>query len=117
MHDYKNRINREKLDIECQRASPKQWSKYAIATVVIKCLKAKEPTILYGIITETLYTERRYPHVGKFYSNARDKIVRQKLGNNLEFFNTIKDDWLGLDIGDDALRRMLKKSFVNYLTV
>ncbi len=76
MFDYKNRINREKLDIECQRASPKQWSKYAIANVVIKCLKAKEPATLYELITETLHTESRYPHVGKFYSNARGKFGR-----------------------------------------
>jgi hypothetical protein len=68
---------------------------------------AKEPVALHEIICKTIFMERRHPHVGKFYSNAKGKFGRQKIGNGLGFFNAIKEDWLRLDIGDDTLR--LKK--------
>jgi hypothetical protein len=112
VHDFKQRINRKKLDIECQRASPKQWSKYAISSVVIKATRSQKPSVLYDFITETLYTERRHPHLGRFYDNSKGKVGRQKLGNNLEFFNAIKSDWLGLELGHDAIKR----TFFYYLT-
>ncbi len=115
VYDFKNRINREKLEVLCRRASPKQWAKYAMATVVIKCLKTGEPSMLRFFITETLYTERRHPHIGKFYNNAKGKIGRQKLGNGLDFFNAIKDNWLGMDLSNDAIRRLLKRTFFGYL--
>jgi hypothetical protein len=117
VYDHKNRINREKLDVLCQRASPKQWAKYAMATVVMKCLKTGEPSVLKQLIQETIYTERRRPHIGKFYNNAKGKIGRQKIGNGLDFFNAIKDDWLDMDLSNDAIRRLLKRTFFGYLNI
>ncbi len=38
VRDYKAKINREKLDALSRRANPKQWSKYATSSLVIKTL-------------------------------------------------------------------------------
>jgi hypothetical protein len=94
-------MKREKLDLICQRASSKQWSKYATASVVIKCLTSNESKGLIPIISETLYTERRFPDVAKLYDNAKKKIGRQQRGNNLEFMTAGKTRWLGMDLGKD----------------
>ena len=71
VQDYKSRINREKLDALSKRATPKQWSMYSTASLVIKTLWDKKPTNLYENLIETLYTERRHPHLGKFFNNFR----------------------------------------------
>ncbi len=71
--------------------------------------------VLVNFIKETLYHECRSPKIGKFYNNAKRKIGRQKLGNNLDFMNAIKDDWLRSILGPDRLRRILKKTFFSYL--
>jgi len=112
--DHRNNINREKLDVLWQRASPKQWSKYAMASIVIKTITNQEPQGVYNLIKETLYTERRFPEVAKFYNNAKGKIGRQKIGNNLDFMNAIKDKWLGENLRPDAIRRILKKTYLSY---
>jgi hypothetical protein len=116
VQNYKGRINCEKLEMMCQRASPKQWSKYAISTIVIKCLHPliKQPTKLVNFPSETLFTERRYPDVTKFFSNSKGKFGRQKLGNNLEFMNATKDKWLN---NHTLTPDRLKRSFFSYLNV
>lgn len=114
VHDIKARMNREKLDILCQRASPKQWSKYAIASIVIKCLTSNKPTNLVNFLRETMYIDQRFPDAAKFYDNSRRKIGKQKLGNNLGFMQAIKDDWLGQDLDNHKIRRILKKTFFGY---
>jgi hypothetical protein len=116
MREFRPKTNREKIDVICQRASPKQWSKYAIASSVIKCISNGQPVLLVEFIKETLYIERRSPGIGKFYDNSKGKIGKQKLGNNLSFMNAIKDDWLGLELDNDRLRRILKKTYFSYLT-
>jgi hypothetical protein len=45
--NYKTVMNREKLDIICQRAPPKQWAKYAISSLVLKILRSKMPILLF----------------------------------------------------------------------
>jgi hypothetical protein len=70
---------------------------------------------LIPFIRETLYSKRRFPNVAKFFNNAKGKIGRQKLGNNLDFITAIKTNWLGMDLGDDAIRRALKRTFFTYL--
>jgi len=115
--DYKTRINREKLDFISSRASPKQWSKYAVANSVIKILRDKLPINLHGTLVETLYEERRKPGFGRFYDNSRGKIGKQKLGNNIQFMMAISEPWLDKDWNDDKIRRTLKKTFFPYVTV
>ena len=114
--DHRQRINREKLDILCQRATPKQWSKYMSSSIVIKCLRNNEPAFLTNCLRSTLYTERRHPHQGKFYDNSKGKVGRQKLNNGLIHMAAIKFNWLGMDLGDAAIRNSLKRTFCTYAT-
>jgi hypothetical protein len=114
VHDHKRRINREKLDIKCARASPKQWSKYAISNTVIKVLRDGLPSELSATLHETLYEERRRPGFGKFYDNSKGKIGRQKFGNNIHFMTAIKEPWLGTGLQDASIRRILKSTFFSY---
>ncbi len=99
-----------------KRGSPKQWSKYATSSLVLKILRNKKPLILYDQLQETLYTERRYPGRGRFYDNSKGKVGKQKLGNNLLFLAAIQEDWYGLDLTDDRIRTLLKYTYFNYLT-
>ena len=115
VHDHRQRINREKLDIMCQRANPKQWSKYSSSSLVIKCLQRKEPAFLVDNLRTTLYFERRHPHIGKFYDNSKGKIGRQKLCNSLQHMAAIQFNWLGLHLGNATIRSSLKKTFFGYL--
>ena len=94
-----------------------QWSKYAIANIIIKCLQYNQPSSLVGYLNETLYVERQAPHHGKFYNNSKGKVAIQKLGNNLEFMNAIKENWYGVPLGPDNVRKMLKRTFFSYLTL
>ena len=65
---------------------------------------------------ETMYTERRFPKTPKFYYSSGGKTGKQKLGNNLGFMVAIKDKWLGKNLGDDAERQLLKKTYFSYLS-
>ncbi len=113
--DHKQRINREKLDVLCQRANPKQWSKYSSASLVIKVLQREEPSYLVNNLRTTLYFERRSPHIGKFYDNSKGKIGRQKLCNGLQHMAAIRFNWLGLQLGNATIRSSLKKTYFAYL--
>ncbi len=72
-------IDREKLDIQCRWAPPKQWAKYVISSLLIKILRNSKRVILHQIFKETLYNERRDQHRGQFYDNSKSKVGRQKL--------------------------------------
>ncbi len=115
VRDYKARVNREKLDQLSKRAPPKQWAKYATASIVIKTLRDQKPVRLHNIVRETLYSERRHPTLGKFYNNAKGKIGRQKFGNNLEYMAAIKEEWNGLNLDNAKIRINLKKTFFTYV--
>jgi hypothetical protein len=117
VHDFKGRINREKLDIKCARASPKQWSKYAASSTVIKVLRENLPMELCNTLRETLYEEGRKPGIGHFYDNSKGKIGKQKFGNNIHFMKAIKEPWLGENLPDATIRRILKSTFFPYYSL
>ena len=114
IRDFKAKVNREKLDLLSKRAPPKQWAKYATASTAIKILR--EPTKLYKILSKTLYMERRHPLLGKFYNNSRGKIGRHKFGNNMEYMAAIRENWNGLELNNDKIRILFKRTFFNYIT-
>jgi len=115
--DFRSRVNREKLDIICMRAPPKQWAKYAQASLVIKILRDKLPFNLYEVLTETIFVERRSEFKAKFYDNLKGKVGRQKLGNSLHFMAAIGEDWFGKDLSNDKIQIMLKRIYFYYLTI
>ncbi len=113
--DFKGRINREKIDVLSSRASPKQWSKYAMAAIVIKTIRDKQPTTLHELIMETMFEERRKPGLAKFYNNSKGKVGRQKIGNNLDFMMAIKQPWTQANLNNDKIRMLLKETYFTYL--
>jgi hypothetical protein len=115
VNDHKRVINREKLDTLSSRASPRQWSKYALATVTLKTLREEKPVQLFCTVKETLYEKKRKPGLGRFFDNSRGKIGRQKFGNNLNFIDAITEPWLGMSLSDDQIRRLLKRTYFSYL--
>ena len=74
-------------------------------------LTSNKPTNLVNFLRETMYTEQRFPDTAKFYDNSRGKIGKQTLGNNLEFMQGIKDNWLRQDLDNHKIQRILKKTF------
>jgi len=62
-------------------------------------------------LKETLFTTRRQPRVGKFFNNAKGKIGKQSIQNRLKFMDDITEDWIGLDLTDDVIRRLLNKAY------
>ncbi len=117
VNDFKRRINREKLDILSSRAAPRQWSKYSIASLVIKILRDRSPSGLHDLLKETYYEERRHVGIGKFFDNSKGKIGKQKFGNNLQYMSAIRSPWNGQNWSDDKIRVELKKTFFSYISI
>jgi len=114
LNDYKNRIPRKDLTTKCGRATPNQWYKYATATAVIKILNTKKPMYSHSKLSESLYTTRRKPLIGRFFDNSRGKIGKQSLENRLSMMDAIGFDWIDQGLSDDRLRQLLKKAFFTY---
>jgi hypothetical protein len=62
-----------------------------------------------------MYEEHWKPGFGQFYENLKGKISRQKFGNNIQFMRAIKEPWLGQQLSDASIRRILKSTFFNYV--
>jgi hypothetical protein len=90
MREFRPKTNREKLDVICQWASLKQWSKYTIASTVTKCIQNEQPNILFNFIKETLFSERRLANRGKLCYNSKGKVGRQKLGKTWNYYTQSK---------------------------
>ena len=113
--DFKVIINREKLDLISSRALPKQWAKFSAAAIAIKILRKEALKALFNSLQETVYIERRSPHLAKFYDNSKGKIGRQKFGNCLQFMSAIQTNWHGLHLSDNRIRTILKNTFFTYI--
>jgi len=57
---------------------------------------------------------RRQPRIGKFFNSAKGKIGKQRIHNRLKFMEEIKEDWLGMDLANGAIRTLLKKALFQY---
>jgi len=77
--DFKRKIPKATLDRVCKRATPKMWSSYSTASLVIKILRDCSPINIHDQITGNLYSERRKPNRGRFYNNSRGKIGLHEL--------------------------------------
>jgi len=83
--------------------------------MAIKIMNNKVPHYLFSILQETFYSARRRPRIGNFYDNSNGKIGRQKLNCKLKCMDSIKFDWLEVDLNDNRLRILLKDTFFSYL--
>jgi len=109
--DYKRRMHRADLD-EIGRARPSTWSKYMVASRVIKIINCGFPHRLNQYLKSNSYVERRRPGRLKFYDGSRTVPGRQTLKNRAgSCLNDANFDWFNLDISKDCLRINLKKLF------
>lgn len=115
LKDYSYKHSRVDLSNICQRATPSEWYKYSIASLVIKTIANREPFYLYHYLAQTIYTTRRKPLIGLFYDNSKGKIGRQKINNKLVCMRTISKGWIDINYSKDSLRTMLKRSFFGYI--
>jgi len=115
LKDHRYRLSRPQLLKICKRASPSEWVKYSLALRAIKIMNNKEPHYLFSILQETFYSTRRRPRIGNFYDTFNGKIGRQKLNCKLKCMDSIKFDWLEVDLNDNRLRILLKNTFFSYL--
>jgi len=111
--DYKRKIPNVILDKVCKRATPKMWSQYSTASMVIKILRDGTPVNIFNLINENLYSERRKPNKGRFYNNSKGKVGLHELKNRLTFICGLDFEWLHLDMNDNAIRTNLKR-FLNF---
>jgi len=103
----------KQLNLECKRATPVMWHRYSSASIVIKCLRDRNPQLLYKKLSRTLYTQRRSVNRGRFFDNSKGKVGWHRLGNRINFMNDLDFDWLEVDIKDDPIRIELKR-FLNF---
>ncbi len=90
---------------------PKKWTRFIIASCVIKILCDKEPCFLHDELTKTYFEEKRFPGVGKFFDASRTKKGRQAIANRLLFMHSITCPWNSKDLTNDVIRIEMKKCF------
>jgi len=61
-------------------------------------------------INITILTNRRKPNTPRFFDNSKGKIGLHRLSNRLACLNGL-ENWLGSELGNDAIRPMLKRHF------
>lgn len=110
VYDWKNKVSRSELDL-LGRARPSLWAKYSTANFTIKVLRDRQPARLHDHIISTLFHERRFPDVYKFYDKSKKKIGRQALGNRLkDIFDEFQTP-LTLRESNGTIRLKLKRAF------
>ena len=112
-NDHHSRISRIKLSKELQRATPLEWSRYCLASTVIKVCREQAPEGLNNQVHENMYFERRNPERAKFFDNSKIKIGRQKLSCRLNCMNNLSP-WYGKQLDDNSVRLLLKKHYFSY---
>jgi len=113
---YKDRkciMSKEDLNSRSCRATPYEWSRYIVASTVIKMM-GNSTTPMADKLRRTAYINDRCPGRASFTDISKRKIGRQTLPNRLGFFKDIKFNWCNEDISDDKLQRELKKTFFKY---
>jgi len=114
LRDYKKR-KRRIIDQESKRATPAEWSRYTLASTVIRLFN-KSDTNIAITLRQHAYINDRLPMKAKFMDFSRLKIGRQSIYNRIgSIINKISFDW-AKDITDDHLRQSLKKEFFEYFT-
>jgi hypothetical protein len=114
LKDFRKRKKRSELDEESKRATPLEWSKYCIASTVIK-LYNRSDTRIGELLRTSAYVNDRLPYKAKFLDTSRMKIGRQSLPSRIgPLFANISFNWIDPLISDDFLRQHLKKEFIKF---
>jgi len=115
IQDYTRKVSRPNIDTQCCRATPRQWSSYITASTVIKILKTREPSVLDENLRRTMYINNRKPFKPSFQDRSKHIIGRNAINNRISStFASINFDWYNVNLGRDAIRVGLKRSFFPY---
>ena len=113
--DHQRKWSREKLNETCQRATPKEWAHYTVASMVATVILTEEPKVLHDAIQQQMTVNDRKPGRPKFYDSSRLKVGRQSLQNRIgETATLISEVWISREISRDKLRIILKTAFFSY---
>jgi len=97
IQDYSRSLMREKIDEQCNWATPREWAAYDSSSMAIKVVEKETPRWLNSDLRSTLYmNDRRRPR-STFLDRSRTKIGKQCFKNRLNsIFKCINFDWFGL---------------------
>lgn len=111
LRDFRKKKKRKDLDKISKRATPVQWSRYIVASTVIK-LYTSSDTNIAELLRSNAYVNDRMPRKARFSDRSRLKIGRQSLQNRIgPLFSHITFDWIR-PLSDDQLRVLLKSEFM-----
>jgi hypothetical protein len=81
---------RHELDSLSKRATPAVWTKYSLASTVIKLYNSSDAYIVKAL-RESSYVNDRMPYKDKFFGKFKYKVGRQSLPNRIgSIFSDIK---------------------------
>ncbi len=104
------RYGRQELNSMSGRATPVQWTNYALASSVIKLYNNSDTTIA-KLLRDSAYINDRMPFKAKFTDRSKYKIGKQSMPNRIShLFATISFDWI-TQMTNDNLRILLKNEF------
>jgi len=83
--DYRRLRSRDTLNLECKRATPRQWASYITASTVIKILRSGSPLVIKNRLMKTICTNARKQHRPHFFDLSIKKIGRQALSNRIGY--------------------------------
>jgi len=113
--DYGFHLSHDQLSTRCKRATPKQWSNYITASLILKTFRSKQPVELFEVLKRTYFEQPRSPGIGMFFDSSCRVIGRQSLENRLIFMRSIKLEWnTQMPLSNDQIRIELKKTFFPY---
>jgi hypothetical protein len=110
-NDFKRTKKKQVIDSLCKRATPRMWSRYAVASIAIKILRDEQPIRLRDAIISNMVIERRKQRQGRFFDASRLKIGRQSISNRLLCLNDITEPWMYPFGSNDCIRTLLKRQF------
>jgi len=112
LNDFRQRVNRERINQITKRMPPKTWMRYAMCSLAIKVwLHGKPDGLRQTMFTNTF---RKNRHVGRLfgYDSSTTKLGRCLTKNWIgSSFGMIQEAWTDRDLNNDQIRILLKKTF------
>jgi hypothetical protein len=115
VRDFRREKWRYSLDLQCKRATPRQWSYYTTASTSARILENRTPNLLYELIYGNSTWNERHPGQRTSFDTSRPRIGRQAIHNRLkELFLQVNKEWCIIQLSKDALCTRFKEAFFPY---
>jgi len=112
INDYENVVSREIINNTVKRATPSEFSNYALARCVINAYNNSVAPIV-NLCDENKYQMSRKPGQFFFFDSSNIRVDKNKIQNRLDVvFKKINFRWLNIKF--EAVRPQLKKIFFKY---